>query len=999
MNFHDPIEREYEINREYELPLTPLGLIGRMDSIEFKIKDPNLRSLIDLKFENGDKRKEKNIFSCDKIISRFDILSISQLSEDKVKDVQILTESYMYIRKTINSEEDYLTLYRINRKNKSSNISNIKLVQSFRVKSYRHIGVKEVPKKELKESDSSILSFKTKFKSISNYLKANHQREFLIVGNLKEGKGQGKLQSILLLLKLKEYKSNVQTNKNKHKFVTLETSVINYKIDAITSFSKKREVTQSNHAIIYGLVTNQTQSQNSTTQMIAQITLFRNPFRLRLEFMMRENNNTQKILTINELTERIKKTSQGQEFGFLNQTRCLGISIKNKGNFQDDYMGLDEKKVYFKYHCESKNITEPLKVKIFQITHFFLNKDDKKDQIQNFVYFNFTKDNETVNYTNRIFKTKGPYNYIFDPYIHGLVKYSETADENVLVELSQIEGIQPSNRKSFQFIAIDTILVLIAETNTMKKNQGGYIFKTKIFMFRQIDIERSIYEPYIETHIDLKENSILDGIPLVILDKTKDEVTICSLSHYKDPQNRRRKPCIIISMAFAKAKLVLKPGLDPSKVYEIVIDLYGVSSTYSPKSLPVSGGVAKQAIRGKFEEKLITFNITLLAEETIQLRQDRIPSVKPGKIMNLDKLITIQGSYGSILIDQPSSKIQYGNRLELEYYFYGFSLAQKILLSREYTFSKLKKQSYLPTQKTTNSIVKGSSSVVNQELNSYESTFAHSSNKINVGDFCAFEKDAVFIAGKILWMTKLGDPKFDSSGASQDTRTTKIKDFSNCVGGGRIKQIYLSRFHKNSQFILGSCVYAVKPKKSEIYIFNYSPISRLKIKSLYQVALNLTHFYEDRQSIKISYLSPKDQQIYNIDCFVLIYTRKVFLAAQLQISKDERSQCQKYPWECDHKPTMNISWYSDTPPFLTKKDDWKDYINDFNFLEPFYFPYNDKKVILGLIYHEFNNLCIKGKVKNVMENQDMTTFSTEPLYFDIDAKFINCGESRITKEK
>ena len=51
---------------------------------------------------------------------------------------------------------------------------------------------------------------------------------------------------------------------------------------------------------------------------------------------------------------------------------------------------------------------------------------------------------------------------------------------------------------------------------------------------------------------------------------------------------------------------------------------------------------------------------------------------------------------------------------------------------------------------------------------------------------------------------------------------------------------------------------------------------------------------------------------------------------------------------------MEKYWYSDTPPFLTKADSWKDVVNMFNFIEPFYVAYDKFEVILGLIYHEFN---------------------------------------------
>ena len=89
---------------------------------------------------------------------------------------------------------------------------------------------------------------------------------------------------------------------------------------------------------------------------------------------------------------------------------------------------------------------------------------------------------------------------------------------------------------------------------------------------------------------------------------------------------------------------------------------------------------------------------------------------------------------------------------------------------------------------------------------------------------------------------------------------------------------------------------------------------------------------------------------------------------------------------------MDKWWYSDSPPFLTKGDSWKNFINVFNFLEPFYVPYDSKEIILGLIYHEFNTLRIKGRVKNIEQDKDVTTFTTDFIYLDIEAKFIDCGE-------
>jgi hypothetical protein len=121
-------------------------------------------------------------------------------------------------------------------------------------------------------------------------------------------------------------------------------------------------------------------------------------------------------------------------------------------------------------------------------------------------------------------------------------------------------------------------------------------------------------------------------------------------------------------MVFTTAKLILKPGIATKR--EIKLHLYGTSVTYKPDHDHV--GLTEDIHHKVFEEKLITFVIVPKIEETsIRLKQLKIPGVRPDIKVTLDDLIQIEGSFGSIVIDIPSDKIQYGNRLELDYHFYG----------------------------------------------------------------------------------------------------------------------------------------------------------------------------------------------------------------------------------------------------------------------------------------------------------------------------------------
>jgi hypothetical protein len=53
LDFDDPIDKEYEINREYELPIDPVLLIGGMESIKFRVADPEMSKFVEIKFMNG----------------------------------------------------------------------------------------------------------------------------------------------------------------------------------------------------------------------------------------------------------------------------------------------------------------------------------------------------------------------------------------------------------------------------------------------------------------------------------------------------------------------------------------------------------------------------------------------------------------------------------------------------------------------------------------------------------------------------------------------------------------------------------------------------------------------------------------------------------------------------------------------------------------------------------------------------------------------------------
>ena len=168
--------------------------------------------------------------------------------------------------------------------------------------------------------------------------------------------------------------------------------------------------------------------------------------------------------------------------------------------------------------------------KIFFLTHYFQDKGSTPDQMANFVYFDFG--DKLAGYPNKIQKNCGQYNFIFDPYTHGLIMFTETGEKNQLVTLKELQGLNSYNRRSFEFMCVENVVILIAELTgqagvkhpVTKKGLKEHLDSdhdhniSKIYMFRLMDIERSLYEPYLITHIDLKPSSFTDGLVILIND-------------------------------------------------------------------------------------------------------------------------------------------------------------------------------------------------------------------------------------------------------------------------------------------------------------------------------------------------------------------------------------------------------------------------------------------------------------------------------------------------